>query len=166
MGDAHRFRPGPPSLVALGVAEARAPLAQLVEQLTLNQRVGGSSPSWRTDSVLDPGAQASLRVDGHATKPLDTTISVVREQRCWRARLCQLMKVVQGAEEGRVLVEHLATAAARPGPVLAFDRSEEPEHRRNVVAVSVRGSGLRAHKKVTKVPRPAGHIPAGLPDSS
>jgi hypothetical protein len=26
-----------------------APLAQLVEQLTLNQRVEGSSPSWRTN---------------------------------------------------------------------------------------------------------------------
>ena len=28
-----------------------APLAQLVEQLTLNQMVGGSNPLWRTNDV-------------------------------------------------------------------------------------------------------------------
>ena len=33
-----------------------APLAQLVEQLTLNQLVEGSSPSWRSHSALSLSA--------------------------------------------------------------------------------------------------------------
>ena len=40
-----RFRPPPAGNVG---GRFTAPLAQLAEQLTLNQRVGGSSPSWRT----------------------------------------------------------------------------------------------------------------------
>ena len=46
--------PCPPPRSTVAVASQRAPLAQLVEQLTLNQRVGGSSPSWRTTQKSRP----------------------------------------------------------------------------------------------------------------
>ena len=37
-------------------ATLHAPVAQLAEQLTLNQRVVGSSPTWRTTDVNEPGS--------------------------------------------------------------------------------------------------------------
>ena len=50
-----RFQVGRAALVTL--FSLQAPLAQLAEQLTLNQRVVGSSPTWRTTSstALSPG---------------------------------------------------------------------------------------------------------------
>src|SRR3954453_12046323 len=57
------FRRGSPPLVTLPALPA--PLAQLAEQLTLNQRVVGSSPTWRTTRPpgvsLDTPAPDTLR---------------------------------------------------------------------------------------------------------
>ncbi len=39
--------PSAPAIIII-LKSKYAPLAQLVEQLTLNQKVGGSTPSWRT----------------------------------------------------------------------------------------------------------------------
>src|ERR1700694_4852822 len=51
-----------PVIVASAVSADQAPLAQLVEQLTLNQRVGGSKPSRRTSTgALQRGATISNR---------------------------------------------------------------------------------------------------------
>src|SRR2546422_1122665 len=58
-----RILSGAPLGVARG-AGARGPLAQLVEQLTLNQRVGGSSPprpTNKTGASRAPEAPADLR---------------------------------------------------------------------------------------------------------
>ena len=60
-----RAEPGSPifrsrlALVTFDVASQRAPLAQLAEQLTLNQRVRGSSPRWRTTRAADVGQDLS-----------------------------------------------------------------------------------------------------------
>src|SRR5579885_3686096 len=46
----------PPGAFAITNPRDEAPLAQLAEQLTLNQRVVGSSPTRGTDTTSKPGA--------------------------------------------------------------------------------------------------------------
>src|SRR6187402_342591 len=70
----------------------RAPLAQLVEQLTLNQRVGGSSPSWRTKHAGQRVA-ASLKGDSYVVAAMllpsfwwgETFLPVPCQRRCCRS---------------------------------------------------------------------------------
>ena len=68
--------------VAALAAEIDAPLAQLAEQLTLNQRVSGSSPEWRIaggigqESRRDPSGAVSAAlapVGGVAARLLDNS---------------------------------------------------------------------------------------------
>ena len=54
-----------PALVALGLAPAGGRIAQLVEQLTLNQRVQGSNPCAPTKWVLGVVSFVRQRIAQH-----------------------------------------------------------------------------------------------------
>src|SRR5512132_2249763 len=63
--------PGPPRFASVAL---HAPLAQLAEQLTLNQRVGGSIPSRRTNPLVRSG----LRILAVAQLPFNSQLTAHR----------------------------------------------------------------------------------------
>ena len=112
-------------------AAARGPLAQLVEQLTLNQRVGGSSPPRPTNLFgRFPSIGSARNVFGAQLVPARAGLDHRRPRSRRRFRSPRPFRPCE-------LVDEALTCGREPVGVVPFERKRSRAYRRNEVGADV-----------------------------